>query len=326
MIEFEWWWMFFLLPLPLIIWRILPPGEEIQDPALVVPFVDDFSEFTGTSVSTDRGKLPLVLAVLLWVLFITAGARPVWLGEPIELQVSGREMLLAIDLSGSMAYEDFQLGNKQVSRLQATKKVAGEFIQRRVGDRVGLLLFGTRPYLQAPLTFDRSTVQTLLNEAAIGLAGKETAIGDAIGLGVKRLRERPESMRVMILLTDGANTTGQVEPEKAAAYAAQEHITIHTIGVGADNMVVQSFFGRRTVNPSRDLDEETLKMIADTTGGKYFRARDTEELESIYQIIDELEPITAGDQYFRPKTPLYWWPLTAALLLIPFLFIARGRR
>lgn len=326
MIAFEWWWMFLLLPLPLIVWKILPTREESQDAALLVPFVDDFSAFTITGVQTGGGKLPVIMAILLWILLITAGARPVLLGEPIELQVSGREMLLAIDLSGSMAYDDFQLGNKQVSRLQATKKVAGEFIERRVGDRIGLLLFGTRPYLQAPLTFDRSTVQTLLNEAAIGLAGEETAIGDAIGLGVKRLRERPESMRVMILLTDGANTAGQVEPEKAAAYAAKEHITIHTIGVGADSMVVRSLFGSRRVNPSRDLDEKTLKMIADTTGGKYFRARDTLELESIYKVIDELEPITAGDQYFRPKTPLYWWPLTAALLLSPCLFILRRRR
>ncbi len=326
MIEFEWPWMFFLLPLPFLIWKWVPPKQATQDAALLVPFVDDFSGFGGGSTQVGGDKLLILLASLLWTLLIFAGARPVWLGEAIELQISGREMLLAIDLSGSMAYDDFQIGNQQVSRLQATKKVAGEFIERRVGDRIGLLLFGSRPYLQAPLTFDRSTVQTLLNEAAIGLAGKETAIGDAIGLGVKRLRERPEAMRVLILLTDGANTAGSIEPDKAAAYAAKEHITIHTIGMGAESMRVSSLFGQRTVNPSRDLDEKTLKRIADTTGGRYFRARDTKELESIYQVIDALEPITAGDQFFRPTTPLYWWPLAAALLLAPILLLLRRRK
>jgi len=180
---------------------------------------------------------------------------------------------------------------------------------------VGLILFGTQAYLQTPLTFDRKTVITLLNESAIGLAGDNTAIGDAIGLAVKRLKNQPANSRVLILLTDGANTAGEVSPIKAAELAAENQLKIYTIGIGADEMQVRSFFGSRTVNPSRDLDEKTLTAIADTTGGRYFRARNTEELDKIYQLLDELEPVEKDKQYYRPRSELYPWPLGLALAL-----------
>jgi Ca-activated chloride channel family protein len=227
--------------------------------------------------------------------------------------------MLAVDLSGSMEAEDFVINGQAINRLIATKIVAGEFIERRVGDRIGLILFGRNAYVQTPLTFDRKTVRTLLEESAIGLAGKETAIGDAIGLAVKRLRARGDEgvleRKILILLTDGANTAGEVEPLKAAELAASAGLTIYTIGIGADEMIVRSLFGAQRVNPSRDLDEKTLTGIAEATGGRYFRARDIKALNQIYGLIDELEPIARETKQFRPQRSLLHWPLAAALLL-----------
>jgi Ca-activated chloride channel family protein len=180
---------------------------------------------------------------------------------------------------------------------------------------LGLVLFGSQAYLQVPLTFDWQTVQTLMNEAQIGLAGKKTAIGDAIGLTIKRLQSHPEQSRVVILLTDGANTAGEVEPLKAAELAQQSNVKIYTIGLGADAMEVASFFGSRQVNPSRDLDEVTLQKMADITGGHYFRARDSKELEKIYDMIDQLEPTEKDPEIFRPQVNIYYWPLAFALII-----------
>jgi Ca-activated chloride channel family protein len=326
MLQFEWIWMLAALPFPFLIRRFMPSADSTEEAALQVPFAEDFSVYADRSGKIFSNTSFFLLAAFFWVLLLIAAARPVWLGPPIEIQVSGRNLLLAIDLSGSMQTEDLQLSNQYVTRLEATKKVAGEFIERRTGDRIGLLLFGTQPYLQAPLTFDRKTVQTLLNEAAIGLAGEKTAIGDAIGLGVKRLQELPAKNKVIILLTDGANTAGTVDPEKAAAFAKEAGITIYTIGVGADEMLVNSLFGKRRVNPSAELDEKTLSSIATITDGHYFRAKDTSELEKIYALIDDMEPVLTGNQFFRPKSELYVWPLGAALLLCPLLVLARGRR
>ena len=207
------------------------------------------------------------------------------------------------------------LNKAAVNRLKVVKKVAGEFIQRRHGDRVGLILFGSRAYLQTPLTFDTETTATLLEESEIGLAGRETAIGDAIGLAVKRLRDDAAAERVLVLLTDGANTSGEVQPLQAAGFAARDGLTVYTVGVGADEMMVQDFFGSRVVNPSADLDEDTLKAIADQTGGRYFRARDAESLEKIYQILDELEPVESDVEIIRPVDELFYWPLGIAYVL-----------
>jgi len=214
-----------------------------------------------------------------------------------------------------MEEKDFIVNNEAVDRLTATKVVASQFIAKRVGDRLGLILFGTNAYLQTPLTFDRKTVQILLNEAALGLAGESTAIGDAIGLAIKRLKSQEASSRVLILLTDGANTAGNVTPLKAAELAAEHQLKIYTIGIGADEMIIKSFFGARKVNPSRDLDEKTLTAIAEKTGGQYFRARDTAELTKIYQLLDELEPVEKDKQYFRPRSELFFWPLGLALIM-----------
>lgn len=323
MIRFEWIWAFLVLPLPLVIRYLMSPARTQRDAALRTPFIEDFEDISAMGQSRGQSWWALVLAVLAWVLLVTAASRPQWLGDPVDLPVSGRDLMLAVDLSGSMEAEDFILNGVAVDRLTATKAVAGAFIERRQGDRLGLILFGENAYLQTPLTFDLATLRTLLDESAIGLAGQKTAIGDAIGLAVKRLRDSGTKSRVLILLTDGANTAGEVTPARAADLAAGTGLKIYTIGVGADEMVVQSIFGQRRVNPSRDLDEETLRDIAQKTGGRYFRARDTRELEDIYGLLDELEPIEGEALRFRPVAALFYWPLAGALVLALLIIIAR---
>lgn len=315
MIHLAWAWSLLLLPLPLVVRWLLPPVDDRQEAPLLIPFADEFLA-AGEAGQGNIRRVPLVwLAGAVWLLLVVAAARPQWLGDPVELPVSGRDLLMAVDISGSMRAEDFERSGRTVTRLAATKAIAGEFIRRRTGDRIGLLLFGDQAYVQVPLTFDRETVLVLLNEAVIGLAGKKTAIGDTIGLAIKRLQDRPAENRVLILLTDGANTAGVIEPLKAGELAARAGVTIYTIGIGADAMLVQSLFGARRVNPSADLDETTLRQIAEQTGGQYFRARDSKELESIYSIIDRLEPVEGESRFFRPHQPLFHWPLAAALML-----------
>ena len=314
---FAWWWMLLALPLPWLVRRVLPAEPLDRDAALRVPFAGEFADLTGLKSPAPGRRWRLATLWLVWTLAVLAAARPEFVGDPVALPMTGRDLLLAVDLSGSMEEQDFQLGGQWVDRLTATKSVATDFIDRRVGDRIGLILFGREAYLQTPLTFDRATVKTLLDEAVIGLAGKETAIGDAIGLGIRTLTDAgvEQNRRVLILLTDGANTAGAVEPLKAAELAAQRHMVIYTIGIGADALTVRSLFGLRQINPSADLDEKTLTAIADMTGGKYFRARDTQEFAQIYAALDKLEPAESDEQGFRPTTELFYWPLAGALLV-----------
>ena len=322
MIHFEWPWLLAALPLPLLIRWLVPANVPVEQAALKVPFLDDFSDGETRAVSKDQ-QWPLWLAAIAWLLLVIACTRPQWLGEPIEQAVSGRDLMLAVDLSGSMEEQDFFINKQPVDRLTAAKMVASDFINRRVGDRVGLILFGSQAYLQTPLTFDRKTVMTLLNESALGLAGENTAIGDAIGLAVKRLKNQQANSRVLVLMTDGANTAGEVSPLKAAELAVANKLKIYTIGIGADEMIVRSFFGNRKINPSVDLDENTLRKIAESTGGDYYRARNTDELNYIYMRLDELEPVEKDKQYFRPRNELYYWPLSLALCLAAFIALSK---
>lgn len=316
MLTLEWPWLLALLPLPWLLRRWLPAQPQAMQDAMRVPFLDDFGGGeTYTLVVNDKRRLWLAIAA--WIGLLLACARPQWLGDPLELAVSGRDLMLAVDVSDSMRQSDFVIQNQRVDRLTATKYVAGDFISRRVGDRLGLILFGTTAYLHVPLTFDRKTLQTLLDEAFIGITDDEpaTAIGDAIGLAIKRLSEDQSANKVLVLLTDGTNTAGELTPMQAAELAAQAQLKIYTIGIGADEMLVRNFWGTQRVNPSADMDEKTLKAIADKTGGRYFRARDTEELQQIYAILDQLEPAEKDKQYFRPKSELFYLPLALALLI-----------
>jgi len=307
-----WPWLLLLAPMPWLLRLLMPasPSGDLQ--ALRVPW---FSAVAGGKAGWMRRPWLALVAALIWLLLLLAASRPQWIGEIESLPVSGRDLLLAVDISGSMDTQDMILNKTAVNRLKVVKKVAGEFIKRRHGDRVGLILFGSRAYLQTPLTFDTETTATLLNESEIGLAGRETAIGDAIGLAVKRLRDDAASDRVLVLLTDGANTSGEVQPLQAAEFAARDGLTVYTVGVGADEMMVQDFFGSRVVNPSADLDEDTLRTIAERTGGRYFRARDAKGLEKIYEILDELEPVESDVEIIRPIDELFHWPMGLAYML-----------
>lgn len=314
-----WPWALIALPLPLIFRSLLPAAKGLSEAGLRVPSVASFSTLTDRSDAELLLNWRLWVAALAWILLVVAAARPERVGDELELPVAGRNLMLAVDLSGSMDQKDFELGGRRVDRLTATKAVASDFISRREGDRIGLILFGERAYLQVPLTLDRETVNVLLMEAFIGLAGEKTAIGDAITLAVRRIheQEKDEGEQVLVLLTDGANTAGEVEPVKAAQLAQQVGLRIYTIGIGAEQLEVSSLIGgRRRINPSADLDEETLTAIADLTGGRYFRATDTASLQDIYKLVDELEPVEEPESGFRPVKSFYYYPLGTALGLV----------
>jgi Ca-activated chloride channel family protein len=306
MISFEWPWAFALLPLPLLA-RWLPPAAARIGAALRVPSTTDFRG--GETVAPGRARRRgLWLGLLAWLALVGATARPQWEGPLTQLPVSGRDLMLAVDISGSMQIRDFDLNGRRIDRLTALKTVATEFIAHRKGDRVGLILFGRQAYVQAPLTFDLDTVARLLEEAQIGFAGQETAIGDAIGLALKRAREDPRSRTVVILMTDGANTAGVIDPQKAAQLAAASGLRIYTIGIGGRGGSMFDLMPRGT-----ELDEPALRAIASVTGGQYFRAHDTHELARIYSVLDQLEPVAQDVAGFRPLHALYTWPLGLAL-------------
>lgn len=313
MLEFAWPWFGWLGLLPLLV--ILAPPVQSEELALRIPRFQSLQSMVEGQRAKRRRWLQRLVALSIWGCLILAGMQPKWVDEPITLPSNGRDLLLAVDISGSMGTEDMRVSNNQVTRLDAVKQVVGEFVERRKGDRLGLILFGSQAYLQAPLTFDRATVRTLLQETPIGIAGGKTAIGDAIGLSVKRLLDRPAEHRVLILLTDGVSNVGEVAPLQAARLAAEEGIRIYTIGFGADEMQVSGLLFNRTVNPSAELDEKTLAEIANLTGGIYQRARSTAELAGIYQALDELEPIELDSDVFRPEKSLYFWPLGLGLVL-----------
>ena len=320
--SFAWPWMFLALPLPFLVRALLPPAPDANEAGLKVPSLDAFAVLAEGRRSQQLFNWRMWVASVAWILLVTAAARPERVGDEVDVPVTGRNLMLAVDLSGSMDAKDFELANRRVDRLTATKAVASDFISRREGDRLGLILFGERAYLQVPLTLDRETVNVLLMEAFIGLAGEKTAIGDAITLAVKRIHEQGADAgeQVLILLTDGANTAGAIDPIKAAELAQQIGLRIYTIGIGAEQMVVPSISGTlRRVNPSADLDEETLTSIADLTGGRYFRAIDTASLQQIYRLLDEMEPVAEPEGGFRPVHVLYYWPLGGALVLAFFL-------
>jgi Ca-activated chloride channel family protein len=314
MFEFEWPWIFLLLPLPWLIKQLMAPVQLSRQSALEVPFINavEYAQGRTGAATFAQSHWQFVLMFLVWCLLLAAAAKPLWVGDPILQQREGRDLMLAVDLSESMQERDFTLDDQVINRLLATKIVASDFIDRREGDRVGLILFGDEVYLQAPLTHDRETVKQLLSEAEIGLAGKATAIGDAIGLAIKRFKELGNEQRVLILITDGTNTAGALDPVKATELAVAENLKIYTIGIGRDKSQ-RGIFSRFVGTP--ELDERTLLYIAQQTGGQYFRATNLQQLAQIYQHLNQLEAIEQDDDYYRPKASLFQWPLLAAMLL-----------
>lgn len=322
MIHFAWPWMALALPLPWLAMRMLPPIRS-DGSALFLPFAVDVADGAASSAMAHTRWRGL-LFIAMWALLVIAAMRPQWLGEPVPQPTTGRRVLLAVDVSGSMATEDM---DEDKTRLQVVQKVAGDFIRERNGDQVGLILFGSRPYLQAPLTSDLETVQHFLVEAVVGIAGTQTAIGDAIGLALKRLRDDEKQSQdtqkqtVLILLTDGQNDSGAMPPLQAAQLARQAGLRIYTIGVGGRPRT--DFFGNSI---GGGLDEDTLQKIAQVTGGGYFRATNALKLEQVYKRIDQLEPAAGREQWYRPRSEWFRWPLALALLLSVPASLLRGRQ
>ncbi len=320
MIEFALPWALAALPLPWLVRRFTPAARE-RGGALRVPFFRALAAAAASGrTSSRRGVVAVAVKLLAWVLLVVAAAQPQWVGPPQAIPTQGRDLMLALDLSESMRTPDFEVGGRPIDRFSVVRAVARDFALKRTGDRVGLVLFGTRAFLQTPLTPDLATVAKLLDESEVGLAGEATAIGDALGLGVKHLHERPEGERVLVLLSDGENNAGVLDPKRAAELARDAGVRVYTIGVGT---------GARAVAPSRrrgaraapGADETTLREIAETTKGRYFRADDTESLVGVYREIDALEPTKGDPATVRPVRVLFPWPLGAALALTGLLGI-----
>ena len=310
MLEFDYIWFFAFLPLPILIRWLLPAYRE-QKEAVQAPFFEQIVELTGQTPSKGavvlrRNWFQLLLMPFCWILLIAALARPHWVEDPIVKIESSRDLMIAVDLSGSMETRDFTdaEGNK-IDRLEAVKLVLDDFIARRKGDRVGLILFGTSAYPQVPFTLDHEIWRILLHESRTKMAGPHTMIGDAIGLAIKLFKESESKNRVLILLTDGNDTGSKVPPVRAAEIAAENGITVHTIGIGDPESAGE-----------QALDTDTMMEIAGEAGGNFFQAMDREELVKIYEQIDKLEPVEFESVSFRPKLQLYHWPLGGVLILI----------
>ncbi len=323
MILFAYPLMLLLLPLPFLLRRILPPAKGLHGDALRVPFLRDLSDISIRSgkkwqvsfANDEKASNTIGWLWLIWLLLTVAAARPQWLGEPVRVKDYGRDIMMVMDISTSMREPDFVLNRRRIDRLTAVKLAADQFIERRKNDRIGLVLFGTRAYLQSPVTFDRQSVREVLRLMDAGMAGNSTSIGDALGLALKSIRESgAREDKIIILLTDGENNDGSLSMAQAINLARNEKVKVYTIGVGAANAFVQSLFGMQ-IAMSGGIDEAGLKQLAEETKGRYFRADDTLGLQKIYDEIDRLEPSANEDQFVRETKDLFYWPLAAALLL-----------
>lgn len=310
---FAWWPILFLAPLPLLIRFIKKQPKQSQ----LAPLLNYSLPYFDVAEQTSKTSSHRLAQWLIWIALLLAAARPQWLDNattPITRQ--GRNMMIAVDLSGSMQIPDMQWNGKQVSRVTAVRHLLGRFVNQRRGDRLGLILFADHAYLQTPLTFDTTTVHQFVEQMRQGLVGNKTAIGEAIGLATKELMKLPAKQRVLILMTDGQNTSGTIQPLAAAHIAKVNHVVIYTIGLGSTSFTQQTIFGPQTINPSQDLDINLLKNIAKMTGGEFFRASNSRALKGIYQQLDKLVPIKGPKQYYRPPHELYFWPLSIALLIL----------
>ncbi len=316
MFEFAWPWMFALLPLPILVWWLLPPFRARQA-SVQVPFFERLASATGQTpqrgaVVLQRRATQVIVAIVIWILIVAALARPQWVSDPLTHEVSARDLILAVDISGSMDQTDFRTADGQMlARLEGVKRVIRDFIARRHGDRIALILFGTKAYVQVPFTQDLATAQQLLDQTQVGMAGQQTALGDTIGLAIKTFEKSTAKQKLLILLTDGNDTASRVPPEHAADIARQNGVVVYTIGVGDP-----------AASGENRVDFAALQMVASTTGGRFFRAEDGAQLQAIYADIDRLAPAKLQTLSWRPKLPLFQWPLGAAVLLSLLLWLA----
>lgn len=327
-------WAFGLILVPVIFRALLPTVRGLHGDALRIPFLRDLQRIAIKSgevwqmSGTNGSKIsaPAIVLSLIWLLLVISAARPQWVGEPIRLRGESRDILMVMDISTSMLEPDFVLNNRRSDRLTAVKKTAQDFVDKRRDDRIGLVLFGTNAYLQAPLTYDSKSVSEILWSMEAGMAGQSTAIGDALGLALKSLHNLPgKNNKIIILLTDGENNDGSLSLPQAVKLAQSEGVKIYTIGVGSDSGLINSFMGFRISGGSSGLDEASLKEIAQETQGRYFRAKDTQSLQKIYEAIDQLEPVDNEQQLVQETYDWFYIPLLAALALA-FLWIGITRR
>lgn len=324
MFTFAWPYVFLLLPLIWIVQKFFPVKQKNNEAMLRVPILARIQALNHEAASSAiPGNLKQFYALCAWILLLVACANPQWLGKPLPVHQDGRNIMLAVDLSPSMAIPDLQLGNNLINRLQSVKAVAANFIDKRQGDKLGLILFGSKAYLQTPLTFDRQTVRSQLDDATIGLAGDHTAIGDALALAVKKFITENIKSRILILLTDGGNNTGVIDPTEATELAKQNNIKIYTVGIGASKLEINNGFGTQIINPSADLDETMLKNVAVKTHGQYFRAEDHEALANILESINKLEPVRSENKTARPIVALFYWPLAVALFFFTLIIFPK---
>jgi Ca-activated chloride channel homolog len=315
MFEFACPWVLLLLPLPILVWWGLPPYRA-RLASVQVPFFDRVAMATGQTpqrgaVVIRRQAVQMMAAILVWILIVVALARPQWVGDPVTREISARDLILAIDISGSMDQTDFRAADgRTLTRLDGVKSVIRDFIARRHGDRIALILFGTRAYVQVPFTQDLQTAQQLLDQTQVGMAGQQTAIGDAIGLAIKTLENSSAQQKLLILLSDGNDTASRVPPEHAADIARQNDLVVYTIGVGDP-----------AASGENRVDLGTLQNVASATRGRFLRAEDGAQLQAIYADIDRLAPAKLQTLSWRPKLPLFQWPLGAAVIISLSLWI-----
>ena len=311
-----------LFPLPWFVRRILKPAvaENFQTGSIKVPFFKRLKKISAPQTTLLRNN-PL-WSILAWICLVVAAMRPVWLGTPVPVQNNARNIMLALDVSGSMAEEDFDLKGRPVTRLDMLKALTDDFITSRTGDNVGLVIFGSEAYIYAPLSPDIKTLRELNSEIGIGIAGTQTAIGEALALATQNSASVPAESRIVILMSDGYANAGSVNVEEGLKLAQNQGVKVYTVGIGSTAKLVQDFFGVVQVNPSLDLDEQTLKKIADETGGQYFRAKTTKDLAEIYHLINKLEPIEQNEHFIRPQKELFYWPLFVGMIF----FLAAVRR
>ncbi len=329
MIYFVWPWMIGLIVLPLVVrwWGRRSDNRQVVGVggALRVPFFGALAAFGQpmgkTSVTGIRRAL-----WMSWLCLVIACMRPVVYTGDAGIPQEARHIMLAIDVSGSMAQQDFDVAGRPVTRLAMVRDVVSDFVRQRVGDRLGLVVFGSEAHVLAPLSRDRKALADLFADVGIGIAGEQTAIGDALARSVEATAAVPSDHKVIILLSDGYNNAGVVSVAQAVELAKKQGITVYTVGIGSDRQTVQGFFGSMTVDPSVDLDEALLTQVAEATGGRYFRAKSAADLRAIYDIINKLEALPDTDLVARPRRDIFWVPVLVGLVFVFGIAVHRGRQ
>lgn len=328
MIEFAYPYVFIALVLPFVFYFFLPPLKNMHGDALRIPFVPSLKRISvkngiwqAPDIAHNRPSPKFWFLYLIFGLLTLAASRPQILGQPHLLENEGRDIMLVLDISTSMLDTDFSHGGYRLTRLDAVKKTVHDFVSKRANDRIGLILFGTRAYLQAPLTYDKAAVKDILYSMQAGMAGDSTSIGDALALALKHMRKEQKDNQVIILLTDGENNDGSLTLGQAIKLAKDENIKIYTIGVGSPNV----FFKMLSVIGKSGLNEKELQTLANITKGEYFRASSSSDLQQIYQLIDQLEPSFQDERYIQEVKEIYYVPLICAWFLAAIMLFFQKR-